>query len=115
MLIEATQKSGFYTVSDHGITVAIDTELTTELIEEGFVREIVSKIQTMRKEAGFNVIDHISVTLSGSQKVVDIAIKNTAGISGDTLTDSLTDADADGYVKTWDINGEELTIGVKKL
>ena len=115
LLIEATQKSGFYTVSDRGITVAIDTELTPELIEEGFVREIVSKIQTMRKEAGFNVVDHISVTLSGSQKALDYAIKNTDNISGDTLTDSLSVSQPQGYVKTWDINGEELTIGVTKI
>ncbi|MEE0807938.1 MAG: DUF5915 domain-containing protein, partial [Acutalibacteraceae bacterium] len=115
LLIEATQKSGFYTVSDRGITVAIDTELTPELIEEGFVREIVSKIQTMRKEAGFNVVDHISVTLSGSQKALDYAIKNTNNISGDTLTDSLSVSQPQGYVKTWDINGEELTIGVTKI
>ena len=75
LLIEAKQREGFFTVSDHEITVAIDTTLTEELIEEGFVREIVSKIQTMRKESGFNVTDHIAVTLNGSERVIDIATR----------------------------------------
>ena len=115
LLIETEQRDGFYTVSDRGITVAIDTALTKELIEEGFVRELISKIQTMRKEAGFNVTDHISVTLSGSDKVAEIALAKKDDISGDTLTDSLTCATPDGYVKDWDINGEKVSIGVKKV
>ena len=115
LLIETEQRDGFYTVSDRGITVAIDTALTKELIEEGFVRELISKIQTMRKEAGFNVTDHISVTLSGSDKVAEIALAKKDDISGDTLTDSLTCAAPDGYVKDWDINGEKVSIGVKKV
>ena len=115
LLIEAKQKEGFYTVSDHGVTVALDTTLTDELIEEGFVREIVSKIQTMRKEANFNVTDHITVTMNGSEKVIAIVNKLSADISGDTLADSIVIGEADGYVKEWDINGEKLTIGVKCL
>ena len=115
LLIETEQRDGFYTVSDRGITVAIDTTLTKELIEEGFVRELISKIQTMRKEAGFNVTDHISVTLSGSDKVAEIALNKKDDIAGDTLTDSLTAAEPDGYVKEWDINGEKVSIGVKKV
>ena len=115
LLIETEQRDGFYTVSDRGITVAIDTTLTKELIEEGFVRELISKIQTMRKEAGFNVTDHILVTLSGSDKVAEIALNKKADIAGDTLTDSLTAAEPDGYVKEWDINGEKVSIGVKKV
>ncbi len=115
LLIETEQRDGFYTVSDRGITVAIDTTLTKELIEEGFVRELISKIQTMRKEAGFNVTDHISVTISGSDKVAEIALNKKDDIAGDTLTDSLTAADPDGYVKEWDINGEKVSIGVKKV
>ncbi len=115
LLIETEQRDGFYTVSDRGITVAIDTTLTKELIEEGFVRELISKIQTMRKEAGFNVTDHISVTLSGSDKVAEIALNKKNDIAGDTLTDSLTAANPDGYVKEWDINGEKVSIGVKKV
>ncbi len=114
LLIEANQKEGFFTVSDRGITVALDTTLTKELIDEGFVRELVSKIQTMRKEAGFNVTDHISITLEGNQNVVDIALSNKNEISGDTLADSLISCTPVGFVKEWDINGEKVTIGVKK-
>ena len=115
LLIETTQTEGFYTVTDRGITVAIDTNLTTELIEEGFIREIVSKIQTMRKEAGFNVTDHITVTMQGSNKVTDIALRKADDISSDTLADSVSDAQPDGFVKEWDINGENIIIGVKKV
>ena len=115
LLIEAKQKDGFYTVSDRGITVAIDTTLTKELIEEGFVRELISKIQTMRKEAGFNVTDHINVTVEGSKKVTDIALSKKADIAGDTLADGITAAKPAGYTKDWDINGEKVTIGVEKV
>lgn len=115
LLIEAQQKEGFFTVNDRGITVAIDTTLTEELIEEGFVREIVSKLQTMRKEAGFNVTDHIAVTLSGSGTVTAIAEKCSAEISGDTLADTLEICEPIGFAKEWDINGEQVTIGIKKI
>ena len=115
LLIDAKQKDGFYTVSDRGITVAIDTTLTEELIEEGFVRELISKIQTMRKEAGFNVTDHISITLEGSKKVTDTALKKQNVIKGDTLADSLCAETPVGFTKEWDINGETVTIGVKKI
>ncbi len=115
LLIEANQKEGFFTVSDRGITVALDTTLTDELIEEGFVRELVSKIQTMRKDAGFNVTDHIEITLDGSEKVVAIALNNKAEIASDTLADTLEAAAPLGFVKDWDINGEAVNIGVKKV
>ncbi len=114
LLIDAKQKEGFYTLSDRGVTVAIDTTLTTELIEEGFVRELVSKLQTMRKEAGFNVTDHISITLEGSETVTKIALAKSDDIAGDTLADALTVGVPMGFVKEWDINGETVTIGVKK-
>ena len=115
LLIEATQREGFFTVTDRGITVALDTVLTDELIEEGFVREIVSKIQTMRKEAGFEVTDHIAITLSGSEKVGAIVTSNTAEISGDTLAESISVSEPFGYTRERDINGESVTIGVEKL
>ena len=115
LLIESEQREGFYTISDRGITVALDTVLTPELIEEGFVRELVSKIQTMRKEAGFNVMDHIKVTLSGSEKVTDIACAKKNDIVGDTLADSLTAGPAQGYTKEWNINGETVVIGVERV
>ncbi|MBQ9354682.1 MAG: isoleucine--tRNA ligase [Clostridia bacterium] len=115
LLIETKQKDGFYTLTDNGITVAIGTTLTEELIKEGFVREIVSKIQTMRKDADFNVTDHIKVTIEGSEKVVNIAIEKSEEIVGDTLCDSLENASPIGFVKEWDINGEALTIGVERI
>ncbi len=115
LLIEATQKEGFYTMTDNGITVAIDTVLTEELIEEGIVRELVSKIQTMRKEAGFNVTDHINIYITGSEKTVDIAVRKSKDIVGDTLADSLTNGTADSYTKDWDINGEKVTISVERI
>ena len=115
LLIDAKQKDGFYTVSDRGITVAIDTVLTDELIEEGFIRELISKIQTMRKEAGFNVTDHINVTIEGSKKVTGIAVARQNDIMGDTLADSVKAETPTGFTKEWDINGENVTIGVKKV
>ena len=115
LLIDAKQKDGFYTVSDRGITVAIDTVLTDELIEEGFIRELISKIQTMRKEAGFNVTDHINVTIEGSEKVTGIAVARQNDIMGDTLADSVKAETPTGFTKKWDINGENVTIGVKKV
>ena len=115
LLIESNQKEGFFTVSDRGVTVALDTNLTEELIVEGFVRELVSKLQTMRKEAGFNVTDHITITLEGSETVAKIATEKTADITGDTLADSLVVGEAKGYVKSWDINGEAVILGVEKI
>ncbi len=115
LLIDAAQKEGFFTLSDRGITVALDTVLTQDLIDEGYVRELVSKIQTMRKEAGFNVVDHIAITLSGSETVCNIATAKASDITVDTLADSLTVTDPDGFVKEWDINGETVNIGVKKI
>ncbi len=90
LLIETTQREGFYTVSDRDITVAIDTVLTPALIEEGFMREIISKVQTMRKEAGFEVTDHIRITMEGSEKVTAVAEARKAEITGATLAESLT-------------------------
>lgn len=115
LLIETEQREGFFTLSDRGVTVALDIKLTEALINEGFAREIISKIQTMRKEAGFNVTDHINITVSGSEKVVSVALDMTADISGDTLADSLENTQPRGYVKEWNINGETLNIGVEKV
>ncbi len=114
LIIEATQKEGFYTVTDRGVTVSLDTTLTPELIDEGLIRELISKIQTMRKEAGFNVTDHIIVTLKGDEKVVSVARIRSGEISGDTLADSISVSEPCGFVKEWDINGNTVTIGVEK-
>ncbi len=117
LLIETTQKEGLFSLTDNGISVTLDTVLTEELIEEGFVRELISKIQTMRKEADFNVTDHITVTLKGSEKVEAIAKKNEAEISADTLCDAVTaeNAPEGAFAKEWDINGEKITISVKRV
>ncbi len=115
LLIESEQKEGFFALTDNGITVALDTLLTEELLTEGFVREVVSKVQTMRKDAGFNVTDHIVITVEGDAKAVETALKNKADIVGDTLADNLTATTPTGFVKAWDINGAALKIGVEKV
>ncbi len=115
LLISTAQKEGFFTLSDRGVTVALDTELTDELIDEGFVRELISKIQTMRKEADFNVMDHIIVSVEGSEKISDVVSRLASDIGGDTLADSVSMAKPDGFTKEWDINGEKVVIGVKKV
>ena len=114
VLIDTKQKEGVFTVSDKGVTVALDTDLTPELIEEGFVKELISKIQTMRKDSGFNVTDRITVAISGNAKVYDVAKKNESAISAVVLSDSITDSAADNG-KEWDINGENVTIAVSKV
>ena len=115
LLIESAQKEGFSALTDNGITVAIDTTLTKELIDEGYIRELVSKIQTMRKEADFNVCDHIEITISGSELICALSVEKKDDITGDTLADSLKCESPDGFVKDWDINGEKVTIGIKRV
>jgi len=112
LLIETAQREGLYTVSDHGVTVAIDTTLDDALIEEGFVREIISKIQTMRKEANFQVTDRIAVTLSGSALVSELAEKHFDAIAGEVLATSMRSAEPSGFVKSWDVNGETVSFGL---
>jgi len=97
------------------VTVALCTVLTPELIREGYLREIVSKLQTMRKEAGFEVTDHIRVTIAGSETILSVAEENKASILRDVLAESLCAAEPKGYVKEWDLNGETATMGVEKV
>jgi isoleucyl-tRNA synthetase len=113
LLIDIKQKEGYYTFSDKGTTVTLDTNLTPELVEEGIVREIVSKIQTMRKEAGFEVMDHIYLGISGNDKLYAIADKNKEEIFSDVLALDLK-AELSGYEKEWDINGDKVTLSVEK-
>lgn len=113
LLISAEQLENSFAVTDNGYTVALDTELTDELIAEGFVREIISKVQTMRKDADFNVTDHINVTIKGSEKLEKIIADHLGDIAGDVLADSVKLAAPEGTVKEWDINGENAVIGVK--
>ena len=115
LLIEMTRSERYFSVEDGGVTVAIDTELTQELIEEGFVRELVSKIQTMRKEAGFEVEDHIIASVCGNEKIQTLMQANRALIADDVLADDLVTEPIDGYTKEWDLNGEAVTLTVKKV
>ena len=112
LLIESQQKEGFFTLSEGSVTVSLDTTLTDELVEEGFVREVVSKIQTMRKESGFDVMDHITVYVSGNERIEKIVCENEAEISGDVLADAVKLGAECESSKEWDINGEKVSIGV---
>ncbi len=115
LLIETAQVTGFESASDYGITVVLDTNLTPELIEEGFVREVISKIQTMRKDSGYEVMDHVILYHSGNDKIKDIIAKNKDEIMEDVLADDIKfDTECDNQ-KQWDINGEKVTLGLQKL
>ncbi len=114
LLIETKQTEGFESVSENNIIVALDTHITPELLEEGYVREIISKLQTMRKEADFNVMDNIKVWVSGNDKVAEIATKNAEEIKENVLAVSLEVAAGEGYTKEWDVNGETVTFTVAK-
>ncbi len=115
LLIDVKQKEGYYTFSDKGVTVTLDTALTPELIEEGMVREIVSKLQTMRKEAGFEVVDHIRVGCVGNDVIAKAILNNSEEISSDVLADEISTDSVSGYEKEWDINGETVRLSVEKL
>ena len=114
LLITMTQMEGYVTEGDNTVTVVLDTNLTPELIEEGFVREIISKIQTMRKEAGFEVMDQITIYYKADAKVADIFGKYGSEIRSDVLGNAIVAGEMDGYQKEWNINGETVLLGVKK-
>ena len=114
LLIDIAQTEGYVSQSDNKITVVLDTNLTPELLEEGFVREIISKIQTMRKEAGFEVMDKITIYAKGNDKVTDIMTKNKDGIISEVMATDLVIGSVEGYEKEWNINGEDVVMGVKK-
>ena len=115
LLIEAAQMEGYVSDTDRGITVVLDTNLTPELLEEGFVREIISKVQTMRKDAGFEVMDHIRVSMQDNDKVQQVISSNEAQIKSEVLADEVAYDGAKGFTKEWSINGEKVTLGVEKL
>ena len=115
LLIETVQREGFQAESGGGVTVVLDTNLTPELIEEGFVRELISKIQTMRKDAGFEVMDHITLYIQTTDKLTDILDRNSESLTGDVLADKLVLDSVSGYTAEWKINGEKATIGVEKI
>ena len=119
LLIEMVQKEGFVAqedgAGDKAVTVVLDTTLTPELLEEGFVLELISKIQTMRKDADFEVMDRIRVSLSGNEKLSAIAEKNAAAITGKVLCDKVEKDVTLTHEKEWDVNGEKVKIGVEKI
>ncbi len=115
LLIDMAQKEGYVSQEDNRMTVVLDTNLTPELVEEGFVYEIISKIQTMRKESGFEVTDHIRVSINGNDKLSEIAQKNKEAISGKVLADELTSGVEYGVSKEWNINGENAVIAVERV
>ncbi len=113
LLIDTAQTSGFETLTDFGVTVVLDTTLTPELIEEGFVNEIISKLQSMRKDAGFNVTDRITVYESGNERVRDIMNANAARIKKVVLADEFVFGSTEGFEQEWNINGEDAKFAVK--
>ena len=114
LLIELAQSPDYETQADNVVTVVLDKKLTPELIEEGFVREIISKVQTMRKEAGFEVMDKITISVSGNDKIAEILKNNQETIFTDVLATAIDYDGAKGYTKNWNINGEKVDLGVTK-
>ena len=115
LLIDAAKVEGYESISDFGVTVVLDTKLTEKLIEEGFVREVISKLQTMRKDAGFEVMDRINVTLKVCDKIKAYVENNMDQIKDETLADSVLFTEPKGYVKDWNVNGEDSVFGVEKI
>ncbi len=114
LLIETVQKEGMFSASEKNVTIVLDTNLNEQLITEGYVRELISKIQTMRKEAGFEVQNHIAISYNSDTKLADVIQENCKIIMSETLADKISDF-TDGYSKNWNINGIEITLYVKKL
>ena len=115
LLIDMTQKQGFISETDNTVIVVLDTRLTPELIEEGFIREIISKIQTMRKEAGFEVTDHITVYVQDNESISSVLRQNETFIKNEVLAEQIRYEQMEGYKKEWNINGEKVILGVKKF
>lgn len=114
LLIDMTQKQGFVSEMDNTVIVVLDTDLTPDLIEEGFVREIISKVQTMRKEAGFEVTDHITVYVQNNKSISSVLKANETFIKSEVLAEQICYEQMEGYQKEWNINGEKVVLGVKK-
>ncbi|WP_040461739.1 isoleucine--tRNA ligase [Lachnoanaerobaculum saburreum] len=114
LLIDTVKNDNFVTEADNKVTVVLDIRLDDSLLEEGFVRELISKIQTMRKEAGFEVVDHITLSQNGNDRIAEIIKKNEAVIKNDTLADEIIYNNVEGYTKDWNLNGEHTSLGVSK-
>jgi len=115
LLIDMAQTEGYVSDGDNEITVVLDTKLTPELVEEGYIREIISKIQTMRKEADFEVMDQIGIYCQGNEKIAELLNAHKEEIQAEVLAHSVTLGEVRGYVKDWNINGENVTLGVERL
>ena len=115
LLIEMTQKEGYVTEADNYVTVVLDTNLTEELLEEGCVNEIISKLQTMRKDSGFEVMDRIKVYVEGNDKIAEIIKKNESAIAGKVLANEVIYGSKNDAAKDWNINGEKVNLGVEKI
>ena len=115
LLIEMAQKEGYVSEADNTMTVVLDTNLSEELLEEGFVYEVISKIQTMRKDADFEVMDHIKVAICDNEKVAAIVRKNEAVIADKVLAESIVENENLTVSKEWNVNGEKVVIGVQKI
>ena len=115
LLITMTQQEGYVTEGDNEVTVVLDTNLTPELIEEGFVRELISKIQTMRKEAGFEVMDKIAISYQAGDRISSIFHSSGTQIQSEVLAEKIDSAELKGYQKEWNINGEPVILGVEKI
>ena len=114
LLIESAQMEGYVSEQDNDITVVLDTNLTPELIEEGFVRELISKVQTMRKEAGFEVMDRIRLYAADNEKILTVLKDHMDEIKDEVLADEIVLGSIAGYEKEWSINGESVRMGVEK-
>ena len=114
LLIEAAQKEGYVSATDRGVTVVLDTNLTEELIEEGFVREIISKVQTMRKDSGFEVMDKIVLGISGNVKIEEICRNNEEEIKRIVMADEIRYGEKDEISKEWSLNGEDVVLSVRR-
>jgi len=115
LLIDIAQKEGYVTEADVVATVVLDTNLTEELIEEGFVYEVISKIQTMRKEADFEVMDHIKVSVNENAKLAELVSRNYDAIAGKVLADEITQDKDFAIAKQWNVNGEKVVIAIEKI
>ena len=114
LLIEMVQQEGYVSENGNNITVVLDTNLTSELIEEGNVREVISKVQTMRKEADFEVMDKITLYIDKNETIADIVVRNKDYILSEIMANDIVTGSVDGYVKEWNINGEDVVLGVKR-
>ena len=115
LLIDVAQKAGLVTEGDNCVTVVLDTNLSPELVEEGFVYEVISKIQTMRKDVNFEVMDHIKVAVNGNAKIAEIVEANKEAISEKVLAGEIVTDTELATMKEWNVNGEKVTIGVEKI